>query len=267
MTVTASTNQAMRSTIAATLLLVTGLPVLAGITTQPSFEEPLVTAPAEPSEWRVHLALYAWLQSLDGDITTGGNTVPLSLDFDDITDYLDMSLMGAFGVNYGRWGFLLDMNYAELSTNLPTPLGIAAPFVSFKQEQWLVNAVGSYALVRNGVTELDVYAGLRLNALDVDLGVNAITLGGSQEWIDPIIGLRFQQQLSSSFFFRAIGDIGGFGVSSDFTWQAMAAFGWQFSECGSFLLGYRAVDTDYEQGGFAWDVNAHGPILGLEFGF
>jgi hypothetical protein len=46
-------------------------------------------------------------------------------------------------------------------------------------------------------------------------------------FIGGIIGARVEQDLSGKFFFRAAGDVGGFGVSSDFTWQALAMFGYR----------------------------------------
>lgn len=36
----------------------------------------------------------------------------------------------------------------------------------------------------------------------------------------------------------AVGDIGGFGIASDLTWQAMAGFGWRIMDSGSLLAGY-----------------------------
>ena len=63
------------------------------------------------------------------------------------------------------------------------------------------------------------------------------------------------------------GDIGGFGVSSEFTWQAMAALGYRTSENSSLLLGYRAIGTDYTNDGFTYDIVAHGVALGFEYTF
>jgi opacity protein-like surface antigen len=85
--------------------------------------------------------------------------------------------------------------------------------------------------------------------------------------VDPIIGFRLQSELTEKLFFRATGDIGGFGVSSDLTWQAMGGFGYRFTERCSGLLGDRAIGTDYTDGGFAHDVTTHGPVIGLGFRF
>lgn len=248
------------------LCLVTILPAQAG-TSAPPLEQSLSMPANAAPEWKVRTALYGWAQSLEGDVTVRDNTIPVDLDFGDLLEDLDMGFMGMIAVEYGRWGFLLDLNYASVSDSLPTPFGIISRSIDFEMEQWLANSLFSYGLVHNGSTVLDVLAGARINAMQVDLGIGGTTISGDQSWVDPIIGLRFQQVLSPSFFFRAVGDIGGFGVSSDLTWQAMAALGWKFSESGSAMIGYRSIDTDYKQGAFAYDINAHGPILGLEWTF
>ena len=65
------------------------------------------------------------------------------------------------------------------------------------------------------------------------------------------------------------GDIGGFGVGSDFAWQGLAAVNWQPFKYVSFIGGYRALYQDYEEGSgldyFRYDVTIHGPVVGLNF--
>ena len=124
-------------------------------------------------------------------------------------------------------------------------------------------------------TRFDVYAGARVNSLDADLDITRTGIirtrqfsgSESKTWVDPIIGVRFQQELPNQFFFRGVGDIGGFGISSDFTWQALAAFGYRVNDNGSVLLGYRGIGTDYSDGDFGYDVISHGLVLGFEYKF
>ena len=63
------------------------------------------------------------------------------------------------------------------------------------------------------------------------------------------------------------GDVGGFSVGSQFSWNALAAYSFVFSKRDgvtySGLLGYRALSADYEQGSgrtkYVYDVVMHGP--------
>ena len=68
------------------------------------------------------------------------------------------------------------------------------------------------------------------------------------------------------------GDIGGFGVGSDFSWQALAAYNFEWNFVGHKLnpyLGYRAISVDYEEGSgrrrIGLDFVQHGPVAGLTF--
>jgi opacity protein-like surface antigen len=63
------------------------------------------------------------------------------------------------------------------------------------------------------------------------------------------------------------GDIGGFGVGSDITYQAIAGVNWQFAQHFSAKLGYRYLYQDYENNGFVWKMAAYGPYLGLGIRF
>ncbi len=52
--------------------------------------------------------------------------------------------------------------------------------------------------------------------------------------------MRLNDRLSLTGY----GDIGGFGVGSDFTWQAIAALDWRVSEKSSASVGYRWIQID-----------------------
>jgi len=246
------------------LYLATCLAAFAG--TGPAVQETITIPTAESSEWRVRTALYGWAQSLEGDVTVRGITAPVDLKFKDIAEDLDMAAMGLIEVNHGRWGVLLDVNYADISDSV-SGSSRRAPSIDFNQKQWLINGYLTYNVLKNESTVFDVLGGARFNAIEVDLGINDRDFSRDTCWVDPVVGFRFQQTLTSQFFFRAVGDIGGFDISSDLTWQGMVGFGWKFTENCNALLGYRAIDTDYSHKGFGYDICAHGPVIGVEISF
>ena len=65
--------------------------------------------------------------------------------------------------------------------------------------------------------------------------------------------------------------MGGLGVGSDFTWNFLAFMGYEFTRHVAFLVGYRILSINYEEGSghdlFVYDVTMSGPILGLAFRF
>ena len=71
---------------------------------------------------------------------------------------------------------------------------------------------------------------------------------GSLTWVDPVVGLRLRHQFTPSQDIRLMGDIGGFGLQSSLTWQAVAAYNyaWQFTGYQlAGVLGFRALGVNY----------------------
>lgn len=89
----------------------------------------------------------------------------------------------------------------------------------------------------------------------------------TDDWFDPYVGLRARYNFNDRFYVTAKGDIGGFGVGSELTWQAEGAFGWQVTPSIFAEVGYRALSVDYEQDGLLFDTITHGAQInvGLEF--
>lgn len=251
------------------ILALFAMPAFAG-SSAPAIDNTNLTTPVV-SEWSVRAALYGWGTALDGDVTLRGNTAPVDLGFDDVLDSLDYAVMGAVEIGNGKWSFLADLFYAELSSSSSKG---NLEFGS-QLDQFIGNFVIAYNVVDDPSTRFDVYAGARVNSLDADLDITRTgiirerTFSGSasKTWVDPILGVRVQQELPNRFFMRGAGDIGGFGVSSDFTWQALAALGYHINDSASVLLGYRGIGTDYEDGAFGYDVISHGVLLGFEYKF
>ena len=94
---------------------------------------------------------------------------------------------------------------------------------------------------------------------------------GDITWIDPIVGLRLRHEFSPGSELTLSGDVGGFGVGSKFSWQALGAYRWTFAKTNNItwsgMLGYRALYVDYTKGSgdllYAYDMLQHGPIAGV----
>jgi hypothetical protein len=123
---------------------------------------------------------------------------------------------------------------------------------------------------------VDALVGVRYTYLDVNLDIDFFPdRKGDQGWVDPLIGVRSLWHLSKRWDLSLAGDVGGFGVGSDFTWHADGLIGYRFDlfgeENAQVFGGYRALSQDYDTGSgfdkFEWDVIMHGPILGLSISF
>jgi len=249
-------------------VLLSVAPAFAG-SAAPTVAQPITPAAAS-SEWSVRLSLYGWLESLNGDAGVRGFTVPVDVKFSDLLSNLDIAFMGAVEIDHGRWGFVADGIYASLSASGNGPQGFVSADMNL--EQFIGNFYVAYEALRTDDVKLDVFAGARVNSLDLSFDIRdsrggKFSASGSKTWVDPVIGARFQAELPHNFFFRTLGDVGGFDVSSQFTWQALAGFGYHFNEHSSLLLGYRAIGTDYSHSGFTYDITTHGMILGYQYTF
>lgn len=252
-------------TIASSLLLAS-LPAFAG-STMPSTDSGVITT--TDSGWNVRVASYGWFTAMNGDVTVAGNTAPVDIKFTDIIDKIDFAFMGVVEVGRGQWSFASDLFYAKLGADKSR----GATRFDVGMEQFIGNFAVARNIVDDGTTRFDVYGGARVTSLSTDISIDRPLLipdtnvSADKTWVDPIIGVRAQRNLSEKLFLRGVADIGGFGVASDLTWQAYVALGYRVSEKTALSIGYRGLGTDYTDGGFTYDVISHGLLLGLEYKF
>lgn len=221
----------------------------------------------EESNWEFNLApLYLWAISIDGEMGIRERTGNVSIDFGDIWDSLEGVATVRFnGLYRKKYGFVFDYNYLDLGSEKVTDL--VNVDVAFKSQ--IVNLAGSYRFI-DGDHTLDGVAGIRYTKLEGGANLNNIgaRLDGDEDWIDPVAGLRYHHSFTDKWSLQLYGDIGGFGVSSDFTWQGLALIDFQPWENVAFVAGYRGIGTDYETGSgadqFTFDATVHGPLIGVD---
>ena len=106
-------------------------------------------------------------------------------------------------------------------------------------------------------------------------GSRAFDRSGNINWVDPFVGLRVRHRLAPRQDLSVQADIGGFGLGSQISWQALAAYSYQLGTTGSVawagVIGYRALYVDYVRGSaatlFETNLLQHGPIIGLSARF
>ena len=102
------------------------------------------------------------------------------------------------------------------------------------------------------------------NALEQSLPTHG---AGDQWWVDPIMGLRGQINITRWLFLAAQGDAGGFGAGSQITWNTQATVGVNFTRNIFAELGYRYMYVDYNKNNFLYQMNSFGLFssLGVKF--
>lgn len=236
----------------------------------------LMSAPARAQEddnWRFRLTPYLFLAGMSGDVAVGGNQASFDASFSDVWERFDFGAMLTFAARKGRWGLGADMMYTDLGADGPIATPFASDSFDFDSKVFILNPEVSYRLTRPGNAALDVSAGVRWwqvrNRLTItNAGATVADAEKSKGWVDPIVAAQGTADLGEHFFGIARGDIGGFGVGSDLTWQAFGGLGLRFGTAGSGLLvGYRYLDVDFEDSdnGFLFNLGMHGPLVGFRF--
>lgn len=250
----------------AALVLFPAASLLAGQTSEVTTTPP----PATDDGWWFNTLTYGWITASEGDMRLGKIPVPVDVSFSDTidgVDELEMAFMGGLEVGRGRWSLGVDVTYAKVSDDFP---GDGATFDSFtlEQTQWMINPFVACQIIKEERWQLGAFAGARINIFETDLTARYVAGGQlspgiSETWVDPIVGLRANWKFNDQFAVGFRGDIGGFGIASDLTWEAFAGFGWHLSPRYTMTFGYRALGTDYSGDDFATDTVTHGPIFGL----
>lgn len=230
----------------------------------------VIASPANAAEWKYEIAPYLWASGMDGTSGIGPVTAETSLSFSDIMDNLEIGFMGAFRASKDRYSITVDAIYMGLGVTEKGPGGVLKADIDMDQTG--LETDFGYAL-NDRVTML---AGLRYVDLDVKLKVTGplgevLSARQQQSWVDPVIGAQYLWPFADQWSLNLHGDIGGFGIGSDFAWQAMAVLRWQFSPRTGVALAYRYLDMDYEDGKgndrFLYDMATSGPALGVVFTF
>lgn len=260
----------MKKIITGTLLIYT-LAIAGGDITP---VEPAVEAPVVTSEWESSVSIYGWLPSFDGSLNY---TIPGDGDGDgggdveiDWLDKLDIFFMANYEVRKGKWSFLTDMIYVEMSDSYETSIiGSRIPVAAESElTGWLLSFYGGYCTVDTDTVTLDMIAGLRYLSLDLDVdgtfGRIPFSTSPSAEFYDAVIGFKGKVNLNEKWYVPYLFDIGG--GDSDLTWQASASIGYRF-DWGDALLTYRYIHYDNGDTRLVRDLDIYGPKVGVVFHF
>ena len=219
------------------------------------------------SDWGFEFILYGWGSGLDGTTGVGGTTTDVDVSFSDILSELDMAAMGVVGFRKGRFGFLAEFLYIDLSPSYETP-GPLFKRTDLSLKQTMFDLKGSYRVAEWDGGWFDIIGGARYMNIDMQITLQpglaaGRSVQGENGWWDAIGGFRTQHHLTEKVFLTAIADVGG--GSSDLTWQALGGIGYRFTNSVHATLAYRHLSYDYADGGFTYDVDTSGPALGVGF--
>jgi len=231
-------------------------------------------APDQPAPWHVDWApLYLWFSGLHGNIGVAGYSVPVDASFSDVVAQLNIAFMTALDARWKRFGLLTDLMLFNLSSDQrSTPIGtLYSGFIVYSKMLIVDPELYWRAWEMRGAS-IDLLAGARswrmITTLDLLPGSQpAASASQTTTWVDPVLGARMLVDLGPGWSANLKGDVGGFGVGSDLTWQIYAGATKHFGKTYSVLLAYRYMDVDYDSGAFLYDIHQSGLLAGFAIRF
>jgi hypothetical protein len=237
---------------------------------------PIPACAAAEEEWSFSRTPYLWAMSLDGSVVVNGQAADVAMGFDTLFENLNMGVMVDMRARRGKFASSV---YGKVSADKTSAGG--AITTSISSGLTFIEVGASCALDpaplgdgTNSVT-FEPYVGARYTLISLDVSINSFSGSAHIEWVDPIIGMRSYWRLADRRQGMVGGDVGGFGLGSEFSWQVLAVAGYDFDVMewrdGTAFTGYRALGQDYGDrsgaGREEWAVIPHGPLMGLSVRF
>jgi len=237
----------------------------------------LLSAAANAEGWSYQFEPYVLASSIKGDTSIGRATgVDVDVDMSDILEVLEMAFMGHFEAHHSNgWGVALDYGFMDLRADI---VGTRGGVVDAQVRQGVFEAL----MVRgsqSGKGTLEYLAGIRWWDNDIDVDIDPAILPGTasfsveEDWVDLVLGVRWSNPINDKWTLKLRGDVGGFGIGSDFTSAVSAGFHYKMTQSIDLDLQYKATWVDFESGSrgepgfFEYDTVTHGPIIGVIFNF
>jgi hypothetical protein len=233
------------------------------------------------------IVLYGWVPGCNGHLTVRDRTARVDLSIAHSWDLLiydlDFVAIGQIEVNYGNFGMIFNGVYDKESPgttigHLNFNGGLKTTLLDWLATYNLEGIATSLGLP--SATRFELLAGVRYYALAASLTLSedrppfrTISVGGSKEWTDPIVGFRVRLPICDVMTAQFRGDVGGFDLpqASKFSWNIEATLEYSLSDRCSLLGGWRWLDVDRQRGSgishFGFDALMSGPLAGLTIKF
>jgi len=209
--------------------------------------------PSTKSRWEFTISPYLWIAQRSGHVSTDLGTVAL----DDPDESAAFFLYGE--ANYERWGLAFDVAAMHSDDEADS---IGGGKIDLDEDTLIVEADVTYRPLED--SSLQFLAGLRVfdDSLDIDFPILPDQKDDVTQW-DPVVGAQGTWELGNHFVFRLRGDIGGFGLDSDLTYQGLALLAWEFLPHWYLSGGYRLLGYKYDDGDNENDWRLDGFLIGL----
>ncbi len=227
---------------------------------------------ADTTKWTFAFTPYLWAATTRGEIETPqGETVRIKQTFRDALKDLKFAALGTFEARHKHFIIVTDLIYLNLGSSASARLG-PIPLKSNVDLKLLssTNMIG-YRVLDRDLMFLDVFAGARITREELGIDLTGPNRNFERDFsktsVGPVLASRFRAPLGGRWGAALYGDIGGFGVSSDFSWQLMGNVQYDLSRHWRFAAGWRHYSVRDKRRGFDVHLRFDGPVAGVTYRF
>jgi len=224
------------------------------------------------SGWEFAITPYLWASGMKVDVDTPqGEHISSDVSFGDILGDLKFAMMGAFEAKHGRIVSLQDLMYLSVGSSASGDLGPGLVTAKLDEKTLVTTHLAGYRVVDKGPMFLDLMAGARITSIKVNIKLSGplqtVHRSDSDTKIGPVIASRFRAPLGGRWGFAMYGDLGGFGVTADLSWQLLGTIQYDLSDRWRLLGGWRHFNAKKDKNDFDVDLKLDGPFLGATYRF
>lgn len=234
------------------------------------------------SNWAFLVEPYIMFPNMNGIVGLGNlPDAEIDANTNDIFNNLKMGFMLNVETSNDKWAVGSDILYMSLGEEKKLSRELingeevtVSGEITAKQTGWELMGL------RRVTPWLELGLGGLINSINTEVELTTPEIGGgtttrsksiTETWFDPMIITRIKSKAGEKFVYQFRGEIGGFGIGSDFAWQIHAYAGYKFSKLFEITGGYRIIGLDYETGNgedrFLYDVDTSGPVIRFGFRF
>ena len=260
----ASSNEATSEAADSSIYQVTGIAASSLAATQ--------STSSGGSGWEFAVTPYIWAAGTKVKIDTPqGEDIKVDESFTDILPDLKFAFMGAFEAKHGRFVSVQDIIFLSLGSSANGHIGPVPLDADVDEKLFATTHLFGYRVVDNGPMFLDLFAGGRITSIKVDVDLSGplqtFHRSSSKTQFGPVIGSRFRAPLGGKWGAAIYGDIGGFGVGADLSWELLGTVQYDLSDRWALLAGWRHFYAKQSKGNFDVHMKLDGPILAATFRF
>jgi hypothetical protein len=222
--------------------------------------------------WEFSITPYVWASGLTIDIDTPqGESVELHDSFGDILSNIKFTGMGAFEARHGRLVLISDLIFLSTGSSEDGDFGPGLVEVKGDTRTLISTNMVGYRVVDQGSVAVDVLAGARISSVKVELDLSGQLQTAERETskteVGPVIASRLTLPLGDKWAAALYGDLGGFGITSDLSWQLLGTIQYEISDHWSTGAGWRYFTAAQDKDGFKVDMSMSGPFLAFRYRF